>query len=601
MTHAQSRLAARHNRAPPGRRHIPAGPGRGAPSAQRRTAQRAQRRGPPPPTQGEVHAGKSRGFFVTLFWRNEKELDHYKSVLAQNLLSCTAQSAGLEICPTTGRPHIHVAYNLEHGTSTWGAQRKKWRLPLSLSAGPQQHPPPISSSSVGVAPPLPRQVNASQVDNLTGDDFERAAESAANARANYGDTYNSFRYACNVQFIKCFKAAHKYCAKDELMAEFSKMPKGQGKRTDIDEFHSACDDFKAGSLTVQDLWKNHFNCMLRYGKGFSKYVNDHVSPRDFCTFMLVIHGPPNSGKTSWVKKMFDPDVLTFNPQSNFFSMPDTCNSPVCLFDDPDLSSWKPDTIKALSNHCELSCNVKGGHRQFTYKLIVITINELPNNATWDEAVLQRLGLSCRGERGSLIDWPDATVNSDGHREVLVPLSLADECHQCRDIRGPHCFSKPWEYSTCECPASLRTHTLGASGTRVCHAIHLQKSLGPGATFVIPRGAPSESAVTAAYRARVQQPEPQEQQPPAQSQDHQSDSPDVDDMSGSDESDPDAESGYDSDDANRVRAAYDRNRAKRDRIGPDLFSALGSDSDDDGPDCDKCRAALLDFCECPDRW
>ena len=367
--------------------------------------------------------------------------------------------------------------------------------------------------------------------------------------------------------MKCFKAAHKYCAKDELMAEFSKMPVGQGKRTDIDEFKTGVYDMIDGKCNLKDMWNNHFNCMLRYPKGFMKCINDHKKPRDFCTFMLVIVGPPNSGKTSWVKKMFNPDVLTFNPQSNFFSTPEMSSSAVCLFDDPDIHSWKADTIKALANHAELSVNVKGGYRQFTYRLVIITINELPNNPSWDEAVHQRLGLSSQGERGSLIDWPESTVNAEGQREVVVPESLADERHQCRDIRGPHCYSKEWEYSTCHCPSQLRTYTV--DNQSVCRSIYLQKNYGPGVTFVIPKGAPQSSFLTAHNRLLedVQQPEPQVQQADAQPQDNQSD---ASDMEGS-ESDCSAESGYDSDEAENARRRYDFKRRKmpRDKIGPVL--------------------------------
>jgi len=566
MTHAQSRHAARNNRGHPGRRHVPTGPGRGATASQRRTARRA---GPPPPTAGGSHSGKSRGWFVTLFWRNDAELTHYKGVLANLLLSTTAQSTGIETCPTTGRKHIHVAYNLDGGSSTWNAQRKKFRLPLHLSTAEESAPVPAATSTAGAT--------VDQCDDLTEDDFAIAAQAAADARSNYADDDGQYRYACNVQPMKCFKAAHKYVAKDELMAEFSKMPPGQGKRTDIDEFKSGLEDFVAGKCSVQDMWSNHFNCMLRYPKGFSKCVNDHQQPRDFCTFMLVLHGPPNSGKTSWVKKMFNPDVLTFNPQSNFFSIPENPRSPVCLFDDPDLASWSGSTIKALSNHAELSVNVKGGYRQFTYKLIIITINELPNNPTWDEAVQQRLGLSCQGERGSLIDWPEASVNAGGDREVLVPLALTDECHQCRDIRGPHCYSKPWEFSICDCPASLRTHTVG--GTSVCRSIYLQKNYGPGATFVIPKGAPQVSFTTAAnlLLEEVQQPDPQEQQPDAQMQDIQPDS-----SEGSDDEpdpDPDPESGYDSEEAADAIRRYDNARQGRNRIGPRLPGVVALSSDE----------------------
>jgi len=575
MTRSKPQAAA-HRRAPSaGRRHIPAGPGRGPTGAQRR----ATRRGAPPiPSRGGTHAGKCRGWFVTLFWRNAAELAYYKEILARLLMDTRAQSVGIETCPTTGRRHIHVAYNFKSGTSTFEAQRKRFRLPLHLSTnGPAQQPPtPAGTAAAGAT--------VDQCDELTQDDFDAAAESAANARSNYVDTDAQYRYACNVQPIKCFKAAHKYVAKDELIADLSKMGKGQGKRTDIDEFKEGCLDFVQGKCTRSDMWANHFNCMMRYTKGFQQCVNDHQAPRDFCTFMLVIHGPPNSGKTSWVKKMFNPDVLTFNPQSNFFSLPANPRSPVCLFDDPDLGSWSASTIKALSNHAELCVNVKGGYRQFTYKLIIITINEIPNNPNWDEAVQQRLGLSCSGERGSLISWPDATVNAEGNREVLVPTTLADECHQCRSIRGPHCLSKSWEYSTCDCPAANRTYTV--EGTSVCRSIYLQKNLGPGATFVIPRGAPQECFLTDAIRLlEVQQPDPQAQQPDAQPQDNQPDSDDGSDMEG-EESDPDAEDGYDSDEAKRIRARYDAARQGRKRIGPPLPAVQAlfdsdSDSDDEG--------------------
>jgi hypothetical protein len=590
MTRAHPQRPGRNRPATPSRRHVPAGPGRGPTGAQRRAARRAQA---PPPTAGTSHPGKARGWFVTLFWRNARELEHYKGVLANLLLSTRAQSAGIETCPTTGRRHIHVAYNLDGGTSTWNAQRKRFRLPLHLSTGTPTNPP---------SAPAPAGTTAAGVDDcdeLTQDDFDIAANSAANAFNNYGDHAQGYRYACNVQPMKCFKAAHKYVAKDELMAEFSKIPPGQGKRTDIDEFKTGVEDFVAGKCSVKDMWANHFQCMLRYGKGFQKCVNDHQDARDFCTFMLVIHGPPNSGKTSWVKKMFNPDVLTFNPSSNFFSLPENPRSTVCLFDDPDLGSWSASTIKALSNHAELSVNVKGGYRQFTYKLIVITINELPNNPTWDEAVQQRLGLSSQGERGSLISWPDASVNAGGNREVLVPVALADECHQCRDIRGPHCFSKPWEYSTCCCPASLRTYSV--EGTACCESIYLQKNYGPGATFVIPKGAPQGSFLTAANRLRldVQQPEPQAQQPDAQPQDSQPDSSDGSGME-DEEDDPVAEDGYSSGEANRLRALYDVNRAQRGRTGLMALSAVQalSDSDSDSEDEGGSSGAPRN---CPPSW
>jgi hypothetical protein len=467
-------------------------------AAPRRKKQRRSKKGGSAP---RAKTPKSRSFFVTLFWSTVEEKKYYEVRLADLRDKTSQMRTCIEWCPSTGRRHMHVAYTYGRngGSRTFNQEVKVWRLPWRL--GSQNAANTLDPELF--KKPNPGDGGAPEQYAQTADITRAIRKERENAKANMADVGKNYmkkisadgeewRQSCNVQFARNPRASRLYCGKHMLLSEFCVTGPGQGSRQDLDAFYASCRQLMEGEIAYASLWRSHLPQMMKYHKAAAQMVNDTAAPRKDNTHCLVIYGPPDCGKTSFVKAMFEGayDMLQYNSRSNFFVMPkQNTGNLIAVFDDPDVNSWKSKTVKQLLNHTEVSCNIKGSDRNFNYSLVIITCNERPHNDEWDDAVKQRFGLLRNGHRGSLVEWPEC---DDATRAtVTVPQFLADECHSCRFIRGVGCYSgravgaaTDSEFTTCICAQQYRTHEY--NGTSVCEGVFRQLSFGPGRAFVIPR-------------------------------------------------------------------------------------------------------------------
>lgn len=108
-----------------------------------------------------------------------------------------------------------------------------------------------------------------------------------------------------------------YCTKETSRAPgeghgpffFGEPSAGQGHRSDLDACRVAINE-GASDLT---LWEDHFSTMVRYNRSMKMYKRIKTAKRNWVMEVLILWGPPDTGKTRWAYHHF-PDLYSL-PQA----------------------------------------------------------------------------------------------------------------------------------------------------------------------------------------------------------------------------------------------------------------------------------------------
>lgn len=197
---------------------------------------------------------------------------------------------------------------------------------------------------------------------------------------------------------------------------------GQGKRTDIHSFYAAIKDGK----TDQDLFETHTASMFRYVKVVPMVRELQYPPRDFKSEVIVIWGPPGTGKSSYCQAN-SPEAYWKSPDSEWW---DGYNGQTDVVLD-DFSGWiKYSSFLRILDRYPLKVQAKGTHINYCPKRIFITCNKRSDQ--WYKPSLDFTAIKRRIDK--FIVMPElGTVhhldNWDDFESFLPPKSLPR-------IRGP---------------------------------------------------------------------------------------------------------------------------------------------------------------------
>lgn len=231
---------------------------------------------------------------------------------------------------------------------------------------------------------------------------------------------------------------------------------GRGSRNDLKAVKRKLDE----GATMEEIWESHFQSCLRYAKGFREYRRLKMGRRHEQTKVIVVWGPPGSGKTTLVAKLAyeksetldgrEPYVLTKamkNPSGGMW-WEDYDGEEVVIIE--EFEGWiSRNDFKSLVDKGPYLVPKKGTSVHFLAKYIFITSNRPPNEwwnrevpgfyDQWPEVrrrLLSPVGTVYRAQRNEheepseefnenftqLIEDPDST---NVERVALMPRVSAD--------------------------------------------------------------------------------------------------------------------------------------------------------------------------------
>lgn len=189
-----------------------------------------------------------------------------------------------------------------------------------------------------------------------------------------------------------------YCLKDHQPLLIFGVPCGDARKA-LKTLTGGSSDFSLRALdlqkkikngtTVQDLWNQDFDFMLRYHVGVNQYLRLQRPNRVAAPRVELLLGPPGTGKTRYVHDFayifynnadpgtWDPDLWTWGGSGPWFD--GYAGHRVALFDDFRGSIPLESFLKALDRY-DNQQPVKGGFVWFYPERIFITSNDHP--CTW---------------------------------------------------------------------------------------------------------------------------------------------------------------------------------------------------------------------------
>lgn len=191
-----------------------------------------------------------------------------------------------------------------------------------------------------------------------------------------------------------------YCSKDKNFVERGKRPKGQGKRSDIDEIKELV---KKDNVNILDIYERAASYQaFRFGeKGLQLYGKK----RCWKTKVFWYFGSTGTGKSLKAFNMF-PDAWVSGEVRNGFFFDGYNGEEVCIFDDFRPQDMTFSLLLKVFDRYPLRVRTLGGSCHFVAKTIIVTTN-LPPEEFYNE----------REDIGQLLRRIEVVSDFDTHTEV----------------------------------------------------------------------------------------------------------------------------------------------------------------------------------------
>lgn len=195
-----------------------------------------------------------------------------------------------------------------------------------------------------------------------------------------------------------------YCEKEGTFWENGDRPKGQGKRSDIDE----ATDILSNGGTLQDIAANLPSTFVKFHKGLQAYTLMIQSARNWKTEVFWLWGPTGSGKSRYAWETY-PDAYPKQSSTKWW-----CNyegRDTAIVDDFRPSKEMPfNFILNLFDRYPLMLETKGGQVQCLLKRLIITCpfspDQLLGNLEW---VGVEQGLQLKRRIDHVIQFPQLAM------------------------------------------------------------------------------------------------------------------------------------------------------------------------------------------------
>lgn len=171
-----------------------------------------------------------------------------------------------------------------------------------------------------------------------------------------------------------------YCSKGGDFWQGGVAPKGQGKRTDLD---NVCDLINSGSSLV-DIATQYPAQVVKFGAGITRLIQMKVERRFFKTEIYWLWGPTGSGKSKYA---WDAAPSAYMKSSSHKWWDGYMGQETVILDDYRPSKEMPfNLILNLFDRYPLSVEIKGGMMEFISKVIYVTSpfspNQICDNFEW---------------------------------------------------------------------------------------------------------------------------------------------------------------------------------------------------------------------------
>lgn len=204
-----------------------------------------------------------------------------------------------------------------------------------------------------------------------------------------------------------------YCKKDGDYTEYGSMSEvSQGVRSDLQDCKTMLDDGKS----VNDLAELQFSQWCRYRKSFEAYVARLAPPIRLDLRVVFLHGPPGTGKTGILMKMFPNAFISSFPDLQWF---DGYNGQeVAIIDDYRGNSTDAYILRVLDIY-PLRVPIKGSTVNWIPKRIFLTSNLHPTqmHVMVQAAFLRRIHLV--QEVKELIDLESDTIIEHWRKTLVI--------------------------------------------------------------------------------------------------------------------------------------------------------------------------------------
>lgn len=175
-----------------------------------------------------------------------------------------------------------------------------------------------------------------------------------------------------------YEQNYKYCTKDGKFEEYGQPRKNQGKRSDIENVKQMVHDGKSMEEICNEATSYQ---SMRMAELMLKYKKPTAMTRN----VVWLWGPSGTGKTRWAWENY-PDAVQIEIQNNFIMGYDGEES--VIIDDIRRQDLRINLLLRMLDRYPMNIPIKGGHRAWNAKNIIITCPDPPENFCWKEDAKQ---------------------------------------------------------------------------------------------------------------------------------------------------------------------------------------------------------------------